>query len=194
MSIVFFTGFPGFLGSELVPRVLQNSAASQAVCLVQSKFMGEARSALAHIEYACPRLSGRIDLAVGDITAPGLGLKDISRIKKHTSEVFHLAAVYDLSVSRDLAMQVNLVGTRNVLDFAEDSAGLRRLHHMSTCYVSGRYAGIFSENDFDKGKAFNNLYEETKYLAEAEVRARMRGGLPVTIYRPSIVAGDSRKS
>src|SRR5271166_5662400 len=117
MSIVFFTGFPGFLGSELLPRVLQNSPASQAVCLVQSKFMEQARSALAHIGVACPLLRGRIELAVGDITAPGLGLKDITRIKKHTSEVFHLAAVYDLSVTRDVAMQVNVAGTRNVLDF-----------------------------------------------------------------------------
>ena len=142
MSIVFFTGFPGFLGSELVPRVLQNSPASQAVCLVQSKFMGEARSALVHIEDAFPRLRGRVDLAVGDITVPGLGLQEISRIKKHTCEVFHLAAAYDLSVSRDVAMRVNVEGTRNVLDFAEDSAGLRRLHYTSTCYVSGRYAGI----------------------------------------------------
>ena len=192
MSIVFFTGFPGFLGCELLPRVLENSLASQAVCLVQSKFMGQARTAIAHVEAACPRLRGRIELAVGDITAPGLGLKDASRIKKQTSEVFHLAAVYDLSVSRDVAMQVNVVGTRNVLDFAEGSPGLRRLQYVSTCYVSGRYAGAFSEDDFDKGQAFNNPYEETKYLAEAEVRARMRGGLPATIYRPAIVVGDSR--
>ncbi len=192
MSIVFFTGFPGFLGSELLPRVLQNSPAAQAVCLVQSKFMGQACSTLAHIEAACPHLRGRVELAVGDITAPDLGLEDIVRIKKQTSEVFHLAALYDLSVSREVAMQVNVVGTRNVLDLAEDSPGLRRLQYVSTCYVSGRYAGTFSEDDFDKGQAFNNPYEETKYLAEAEVRARMRGGLPATIYRPAIVVGDSR--
>ncbi len=192
MSIAFFTGFPGFLGTALLPRVLENSPESQAVCLVQSKFMEQARSGLAHIEAACPRLCGRVELAVGAITAPDLGLKDISRIKKQTSEVFHLAAVYDLSVSGNVAMQVNVAGTRNVLDFAEDSPGLRRLQYVSTCYVSGRYAGTFSEDDFDKGQAFNNHYEETKYLAEAEVRARMRGGLPATIYRPAIVVGDSR--
>jgi thioester reductase-like protein len=192
MSIVFFTGFPGFLGSELLPRVLQNSPASQAVCLVQSKFMEKARSALALIEAASPLLRGRIELAVGDITATGLGLQDISRIKKHTSQVYHLAAVYDLSVSREVAMKVNVAGTRNVLDLAEDSPDLRRLHYVSTCYVSGRYAGTFSEDDFDKGQAFNNPYEETKYLAEVEVRTRMRGGLPATIYRPAIVVGDSR--
>ncbi len=91
-----------------------------------------------------------------------------------------------------MALRVNVAGTRNVLDFAEDSPGLRRVQCVSTCYVSGRYAGTFSEDDFDKGQAFNNHYEETKHLAEAEVRTRMRGGLPATIHRPAIVVGDSR--
>jgi thioester reductase-like protein len=89
-------------------------------------------------------------------------------------------------------MCVNVKGTRNVLDFAEGAPKLRRLHYVSTCYVSGRYAGLFSEDDLEKGQSFNNYYEETKYLAEVEVRERMRGGLPATIYRPAMVVGDSR--
>ena len=68
------------------------------------------------------RLSiSRIDLAVGNIAEPDLGLADASRIKSETSEIFHLAAVYDLGAPRELAMQVNVNGTRNVLDFAEGS-------------------------------------------------------------------------
>ncbi len=192
MSIVLFTGFPGFLGSELLPRVLERSPEHRAVCLIQSKFIGQSRSRLEDIEKAYPHLHGRIELAVGDIAAPDLGLEGVSRIKKETSEVFHLAAVYDLSVPRDVAVQVNVMGTRNVLDFAEGAPRLRRLQYVSTCYVSGRYAGLFSEDDLEKGQSFNNSYEETKYLAEVEVRSRMRNGLPATIYRPAIVVGDSR--
>ncbi len=192
MSIVFFTGFPGFLGSELLPRVLERSPEHRAVCLVQSKFIDQARSRLEHIEEAQPQLRGRIDLAEGDITMPDLGLKDISRIQSETSEIFHLAAIYDLSVPRAVAMRVNVDGTRNVLDFAEGAAALRRMQYVSTCYVSGRHAGVFGEDDLEKGQSFNNFYEETKYLAEVEVRARMRGGLPATVYRPAIVVGDSR--
>ncbi len=44
MSIAFFTGFPGFLGSALLPKVLEQSPAQRAVCLIQSKFIGQARS------------------------------------------------------------------------------------------------------------------------------------------------------
>ena len=36
-----------------------------------------------------------------------------------TAEIWHLAAVYDLSVARDLGMRVNIEGTRNVLRFAD---------------------------------------------------------------------------
>jgi len=192
MSVVFFTGFPGFLGSELLPGVLKRSPEYRAVCLIQSKFTGQARSRLEDIEGVHPDLRGRVELVVGDITKADLGLDDASRLKEQTSEIFHLAAVYDLGVSRELAMQVNVVGTRNVLNLAGESPRLRRLQYMSTCYVSGRHAGIFSEDDLDEGQSFNNCYEETKYLAEVEVQACMRGGLPATIYRPAIVVGDSR--
>ena len=192
MSLVLFTGFPGFLGSELLPRVLERSPEHRAVCLIQSKVIAQARSRLEHIEKAHPHLRGRIDLTVGDISERDLGLERISRIKNETSEIYHLAAIYDLSVPRDVAMEVNVRGTRNVLDFAEGVPRLRRLQYVSTCYVSGRYPGVFSEDDLEKGQSFNNSYEETKYLAEVEVQARMRGGLSTTIYRPAIVVGDSR--
>jgi thioester reductase-like protein len=192
MCIVLFTGFPGFLGSELLPRVLDGSPEYRAVCLIQSKFTAQARSRLEGIEGMHPDLRGRIELMVGDITEADLGLDSVYRLKEQTCEFFHLAAVYDLGVPRDVAMQVNVAGTRNVLDFAAESPRLRRLHYVSTCFVSGRYAGIFSEDDLDRGQSFNNYYEETKYLAEVEVQARMRGGLPATVYRPAIVVGDSR--
>jgi thioester reductase-like protein len=86
---------------------------------------------------------------------------------------------------------VNVAGTGNVLRFAEECPRLRRLHYTSTCYVSGRHAGVFTEDDLDRGQRFNNAYEETKFLAEVAVQERMRGGLPATVYRPAIVVGDS---
>jgi len=192
MATVFFTGFPGFLGSELLPRILERSPEYRAVCLIQSKFADLARSRLEQIEGVHPDLCGRIELTAGDITEADLGLDDAPRLREQISEVFHLAAVYDLGAPLELAMQVNVAGTQNVLNFAGESPRLRRLQYVSTCYVSGRHAGVFSEDDLEKGQSFNNCYEETKYLAEVEVQASMRDGLPATIYRPAIIVGDSR--
>src|SRR5437016_6228989 len=178
MATVFFTGYPGFLGSELLPRILARRNGATALCIVQPKFAALAR------ERAAP-LGDRVRIVEGDITSPlRLEVDDVT-------EVFHLAAVYDLSVDRDLGMRVNVDGTRNVLEFAGSQRYLERVHYISTCYVSGRHPGTFHEADLTLGQTFNNHYEETKYLAEVEVRRRMRGGLPATIYRPSVVVGDS---
>jgi nucleoside-diphosphate-sugar epimerase len=80
-------------------------------------------------------------------------------------------------------------GTRNVLRLLQGARRLDRLHYVSTAYVSGRATGVYRETDLDLGQSFKNYYEETKFLAEVEV---VKSGLPATIYRPSIVVGDSR--
>jgi len=181
---VLFTGYPGFLGSELLPRLLARDPTAEAVCVVQPKF-----AALATQRAQRSTFAKRIHLVEGDITVPGLAT---SLAADGISEIYHLAAIYDLSVPRALGMRVNVDGTRNVLAFAAKSRSFQRLHYISTCYVSGRHPGRFTEDDLDVGQHFNNYYEETKYLAEVEVQQRMRGGLPATIYRPSVVVGDSK--
>ena len=177
MRIIFFTGYPGFLGSALLPRILTRDASATAVCLVQPKFAALARE-------RARELGDRVHILEGDITAP------INFSPADVAEIYHLAAVYDLSVARDTGMRVNVNGTRNVLDFAERCTSLKRLHYMSTCYVSGRHDGVFREEDLDVGQRFNNFYEETKFLAEVDVRKRTH--IPSTIYRPSVIVGDSR--
>lgn len=190
MPTLLFTGFPGFLGKELLPRVLARRSDAEAVCVVQEKFADQARDAREALARAHPHTAGRIRLAAGDITAPGLGLA-AGELPGDVVEIHHLAAIYDLGVPRAPALRVNLDGTRNVLDVAERCPALERLHYVSTCYVSGRHPGLFREEDLEVGQAFNNHYEETKYLAEREVRARMKAGLPATIYRPAITVGDA---
>lgn len=191
MSAALFTGFPGFLGVQLLPRLLASSPELSAVCVVQPKFAGLATRRLQELTDANPHLTGRVRLAEGDITRPDLGIADPGELMSGVTEVWHLAAIYDLEVSREAGMSVNVGGTRNVLDLAERANSLSRFQYVSTCYVSGRHAGPFRESDLDVGQRFNNFYEETKFLAEVEVQQRRDQGLPTTIYRPAIVVGDS---
>ena len=190
MATLLFTGFPGFLGSELLPRVLARDPEAGALCVVQAKFAAAARRRADDLIARYPGLTGRIELVEGDITRPGLALASADALGDVTA-VYHLAAVYDLAVERDLGLRVNVDGTRHVLDVAADCPRLERVHYVSTCYVSGRHPGEFREDDLEVGQRFNNHYEETKYLAEVDVRDRMRGGLPATVYRPAIVVGDA---
>ncbi len=191
MTSILFTGFPGFLGSALLHRVLAEHPTRTAVCLVQQQYADLASRRVAELTAVVPDLTGRIRLAAGDLTLPDLGLQDAREIERTTDEIYHLAAVYDLEVSREVGLAVNLEGTRRVLELAKRCSSLRRLHYVSTCYVSGRHPGTFEETDLKVGQSFNNYYEETKYLAEIEVRKAIEDGLPTTIYRPAIVVGDS---
>ncbi len=188
---ILFTGFPGFLGSELLPRVLAQAPGRRALCIVQPKFADLARRRAAQIADRRRELAGRIDLAEGDISLPGLGMEEAAALAPDVVEIYHLAAVYDLSVTRALGERINVEGTRQVLAFADRCAHLEALHYVSTCYVSGRHPGRFTEADLDVGQAFDNHYEETKFRAEVLVRDAMRRGLPAVVYRPAIVVGDS---
>ncbi len=192
MATLLMTGFPGFLGSALLPRLLARRRGTTAVCLVQPQHAVLARSRVKELEVTDPVTTGRIRLVVGDITAPGLGLAPEDREQIiDVEEVWHLAAVYDLAVAPEVARRVNVDGTENVLAFSREQSGLRRLQYVSTCYVSGRYEGHFAECALDEGQTFRNHYEQTKYEAEVRVRAAMADGLPATVYRPGIVVGDS---
>ena len=191
---VLFTGFPGFLGSALLERVLARGDGPVA-CLVQPTYLDAARErAEAIVSQVADTEHAGVHLYTGDITDPDLGLGGAlgeNGSLASVREVYHLAAVYDLAVDRALAEAVNVRGTEHVLDAAE-RLGVDRFHYVSTCYVSGRYEGTFTETDLRDHGPFTNHYEATKHRAEVAVRDRMEAGFPATVYRPSIVVGDSR--
>src|SRR5262249_40502408 len=91
----------------------------------------------------------------------------------------------------EAAWRVNVDGTRNVLELARDCKQLKRLHYLSSCYVSGDRLGVIAEDELDLGQALRNAYEETTFRGEMLV-AEAGADLPVTIYRPSSIVGDSR--
>jgi thioester reductase-like protein len=188
---VLFTGFPGFIGARLIPRLLELRPEASFECLVQEKFLPAADASVAALAASHPHTKGRIRLVTGDITAPGLGLGAgaAKALAKKVTGCFHLAAVYDLAVSKDVGMRINVEGTKNVLEFLGGAPGVRRFDYVSTAYVSGTAVGTYREKDLDVGQSFKNHYEETKFLAEVAVR---ESGLPSAIYRPGIVVGDSR--
>ena len=191
MSVVLFTGFPGFIGMRLVPQLLERQPQLRVACLVQEKFRELARRSLAELQAAHPHTRGRLELVAGDITQPGLGIEpgQAAELRRSLRQLWHLAAVYDLAVARAVAWSVNVEGTRHVLEFAAAAPGFERLQYVSTAYVSGTARGVFRETDLDVGQGFKNHYEATKFEAEIAV---VRSGLPATIYRPGVVVGDSQ--
>lgn len=188
---IFLTGFPGFIAGRLIKRLAEWDA--RFLLLVQPAFLERARQDIARISGETGAPESRFRIIEGDITKPDLGIRpaELDEARAETTTLFHLAAIYDLAVAREVAEMVNVEGTRNVNRFARSTKNLRRYHYVSTCYVAGRRHGRILETELRHDAGFRNHYEETKYLAEIEVD-ELKAELPVTIHRPSVVCGDSR--
>jgi len=188
---VFMTGFPGFIATRLVRRLAQDD--NRFILLVQPGLVDLAARQIGEITQQTGRNGCDFQIVEGDITKPELGMQPdiIETVRAEATTVFHLAAIYDLAVARDIALRVNVEGTRNVNQFVRSLPNLKHYHYVSTCYVAGKRTGIIYENELKHQAGFRNYYEETKYLAELEVEA-LKGDLPVTIHRPAVVCGDSK--
>src|SRR5262249_26762113 len=114
-----------------------------------------------------------------------------SALQKRLHEIFHLAARYELGISKADAMRSNVQGTLNMLDLARGCRKLRRVHYVSTLAVAGDYGNTWHEDMLVEGQQFDNHYAETKFLAEVEAR-EASNELPISIYRPGVVVGDSQ--
>ena len=187
---IFITGFPGFIAGRLVERLAGSQ--TQFYLLVQPQFIDDAMQEIEDISEFTKTPLDNFVIVEGDVTQPNLGISDsdLETIQYETTDVFHLAAAYDLAVPKDAAFNVNLQGTKNVNDLVCSLKNLRRYNYVSTCYVAGKREGNILETDLEHKDGFRNFYEETKYLAELEVE-KLKASLPVTIFRPSVVVGDS---
>lgn len=212
---VVLTGATGFLGRELLFKLmLELPAEVDIVCLVRGARDEAARiGPQAAAERRLTDLLGdgakvpvddprrqRVHALAGDITLPHLGLTEeaIKALAARCTEIFHGAATVRFDLPIEEARRVNVEGTRAILELAmaaQQAGRLVRLHYVGTAYVAGNRAGLVREGDLGAGQSFNNTYEQTKYEAESLVRDYMsgqRGRLPATIYRPSIIVGDSK--
>lgn len=188
---IFLTGFPGFIAERLVARLARRDV--QFFLLIQPQFTEKAMRAVEEIAEQTHTPLENFALIEGDIAAADLGISagDLETMRDETTQIFHLAAVYDLAVAKDAAYRVNVEGTKNVNALAASVPNLRRYIYISTCYVAGKRTGRILEAELEHNAGFRNFYEETKYLAEMEVE-KLKSDLPVTIIRPGVVVGDSQ--
>jgi thioester reductase-like protein len=194
---VLLTGATGFLGMELLIRYLERTQ-RRVYALVRA---GDDLEATARMRATLRSLFGadhpygeRVTAVRGDITQPGLGLRDADAdaITEQVSEIVHGAAAVSFELGLETARAVNVEGTRRALEFAwrcHGRGGLSRFSYISTAYVAGEHRGCFSEDELEVGQRFRNSYEQSKFEAERLV-AGSHGWLPITVLRPSIVVGE----
>jgi dihydroflavonol-4-reductase len=180
----YVTGAAGFLGTNLVEELLQQGW--HVTALVR------ARTNVTLLERIANglRASDRLVVTYGDVTDYASLQKTVP---KDVAVVFHVAAIVALWNGRaQQCYDVNVLGTRNVVDICLEK-NVQKLVHTSSNSV---YAGAGLQDDADVTETTPRFglgnwlaYPWTKAQAEAEVLAGIDDGLFALIVTPGGILG-----
>lgn len=195
---ILLTG-TGTIGRELLLALVRGTS-HQVSVLMRSRGRRTVDERAAHLFCELGLTTDeRVRIAVlhGDVSVSGFNLDavTINRLTETVDLIIHTAATTSLTADRTLCEAVNRTGTANALTLAARCLGsgrLKRFIHLSTAFVAGGGSGAIAyEDELPISPTHLNHYEWSKYEAERLVRVAMRAGLPATIFRPSMVVGES---
>jgi NAD(P)-dependent dehydrogenase (short-subunit alcohol dehydrogenase family) len=182
----FLTGATGFIGRNLVQKLLEREGTIYALVRAGS------RGRLEELRTSLGPDGARVVPIAGDLSQPGLGVseEDLLTMRGEIDHFFHLAAIYDITASAEAQEVANVEGTRHAIELAGAvEAGC--FHQVSSIAAAGLYRGEWREDMFDEAERLdNNPYFRTKHESERLVRDEC--SRPWRVYRPGIVVGDSR--
>ncbi|XP_037042856.1 putative fatty acyl-CoA reductase CG5065 [Bradysia coprophila] len=220
---VFITGGTGFVGQLLVEKLLRSCPEIENIYLLMRPKRGQGVAArlndlLNSTIYDTVR-SGKLHALkkvvpiCGDVTHMQLGISDSDQelLCRRVSVVYHLAATIKFDEKLELAVKINMLGTRSLLELCHRMVQLDALVHVSTAYCNcdrSEIQEVIYPPPYDPANIISlvdwlpedvldkltpsligqrpNTYTFTKALAEHLI-LKEAGSLPVTVVRPSIV-------
>jgi amino acid adenylation domain-containing protein/thioester reductase-like protein len=205
---VFLTGATGFVGANLLRYLLDMPTVKQVACLArrQGSINGTDRIQQTLERYdlwpTSLTLIQKILVLEGDMKEPdlGLGAERFAWLTNWASVVFHLGAKVNFCETYSAHYFSNILGTKHILRVA--AMGRRKsFHYMSSIDVWGPTGFILgTQRVYEDGPLFPHIqalrydlgYSASQWTAEQMVRRMQDRGLPVAIYRPGYIIGDSR--
>jgi NAD(P)-dependent dehydrogenase (short-subunit alcohol dehydrogenase family) len=181
----FVTGATGFIGRNLVERLLERQGTIYVLIREGSK------GRLAELRSRWGADEDRVVGVVGDLSQPRLGVSEdqIADLNGKIDHLFHLAAIYDMTADAESQRLANVEGTRHMVEFAE-AVEAGRVHMVSSIAAAGLYKGTWREDMFEEAESLDtHPYFRTKHDSEAIVRNECNR--PWRVYRPGIVVGHS---
>lgn len=172
----FLTGATGFIGGQLARLLVRRG--HKVVALVRSP------------EKATALRDAGVELHRGDIT----DRESLRAPMTGADGVFHLAAWYKVGVKEPAAEQINVQGTRNVLELMRELK-LPRGVYTSTLAVFSDTRGQLVDESYRFDGPHLSEYDRTKWKAHYEVALPMiEEGLPLVIVQPGVVYGPGDTS
>jgi dihydroflavonol-4-reductase len=168
------TGATGFVGAAVVRALVKTG--------VEVRVLARRDSDFSNLQQF------KIDGAYGD-------LRDKESLRKALTgcqQLYHVAAHYALWARNPaIFYDVNVTGTKNLLEAARD-VGTERIVYCSTIGAIGLPSGggLGTEETPVSLEQMAGHYKRSKYLAEQEVLALAKQGLPVVIVNPSAPVGE----
>src|SRR5215469_2253411 len=190
---LFVVGSTGFLGKVLIERILWQVPQVRRIVLLMRPHSAEDPEIAVRLRaeraiFSCAifkRLRARhgerfegfvrekVKIVAGDLSCPDLGL-DLHSLQMLGSEVdfiINLAASLHFHERLDLAVRLNALGPRHLLNLAKRFPSPTLLH-VSTCYVSGRQAGSIPEQVLEPDvSAFDlmGITSNERFRTESEI-------------------------
>lgn len=207
-AVVFLTGATGFLGSYLLYELLEGPAKAKVIAHVRAK---DAAAGMARLKASATAYglwspswteSGRVEVVVGDISEPDLGLpqSEWARISDEVDVVIHNGAQVNWMLPYSTLRAANVLSTIACIRLCTSGKKPKRLGFISSTatldnehFVQQSQSGTpVSEADDLEGsrKGLATGYGQSKWASEFLVREAGRRGLVGAIVRPGYVTGD----
>ena len=200
-SAIFLTGATGFLGSFLLAELLRTTEAD-IHCLVRAETEAEAKrrieAAPGGFKLHNDPAAARIHVVLGDLSLPRFGLAEgaFERLGREMQSIYHTGALVNFTFPYEALKPSTVRGTEEVLRLATCSAA-KEVHHVSSLAVYSAKAVAQTDGGREwlavpHPEGLDTGYAQSKWVAEQLVVEAGLRGLPVAIYRPALIAGDSQ--
>lgn len=198
---ILLTGASGFLGAYLLAGQLERWPELRIRCLVRCR---DEANGLERIRTNLERYSvwkegweKRITAIPGDLSKAGFGMDAdaLVSLADGITGILHNGAHLSQMASYSQLAATNVGGTRQILEIAAERGGLpvQMISSVAVFEASAYRNKVVDETDeVDAWEGIYNGYSQTKWVSERMVLNARHQGLPVTIYRPPLIGGDSR--